>query len=109
MEGRIIGFGERTRYLLDGLPVSKEAFDRAFPDRLDDGGTTCSLSHTPVKGSLALAVHPAQVEEAREQARRHGVPTEYQPDGTPIITSRAHQKALCKIRGVHNNDGGYGD
>jgi hypothetical protein len=37
------------------------------------------------------------------------VPTEFLPDGRPIMRSRAHQKAYLKAYGFKNRDGGYGD
>lgn len=52
-----------------------------------------------------------------ERARKHGIPTSYTKDGKPIITSRAHQKALLKMENEFrpsgdkfiNTDGGFGD
>lgn len=69
------------------------------------------------KASVAFKVHPRQVQEATERAKRHGVPTDYRKDGRPIITSRAHQKALLRMERqtssafdkVVNVDAGYGD
>jgi hypothetical protein len=61
------------------------------------------------KLSEALAVHPDQVPEAVEDAKRKGVPTRFEADGRPVITSRAHQKAYLKAYGFHNRDGGFGD
>lgn len=61
------------------------------------------------KLSDALAVHPKQVQEATERAKRHGIPTYYRPDGRPEIVSRAHQKKLLKLEGYFNRDGGYND
>lgn len=61
------------------------------------------------KASDALAVHASQVEEAREDARKKGVPTDFLPDGRPVFTSRAHQKKYCRAYGFFNKDGGYGD
>lgn len=49
--------------------------------------------------SDALAVNPRQVEAARKFCKDRGVPTDYTPRGSPIITSPAHQKAHAKIRG----------
>lgn len=61
------------------------------------------------KLSDALKVHPRQIPAAMARDKRHGVPTDYHPDGRPIITSRAHQKRLIKSLGYFNQDGGYGD
>ncbi len=59
--------------------------------------------------SDALAVHPDQVPEATESARRHDVPVEFQPDGRPILSSRSRRKAYLKAYGFRDNQGGYGD
>lgn len=62
----------------------------------------------PIK-SLALAVRPAQVTKARAWAEAQGVPTDFTPGGEPIFRSRQHRRDYCKIRGVVDNNGGYGD
>ncbi len=46
--------------------------------------------------SDALAVHPKQVQEATESAKKKGVPTEFLADGRPKFTSARHMKAYCK-------------
>lgn len=51
--------------------------------------------------SDALAVDPSQVPEAIEEARSHGVPTDYQADGTPIIRSKKHKAKLAKALGMN--------
>ena len=106
MKGVIRG----DRYFLDGREVTKAEFDRAFPDQSlagDFGGL--SGASTRPKESISLGVHPTQVAEATESARAKGVPTEFKPNGRPVFTSRAHQKAYCRAYGFRNNDGGYGD
>lgn len=72
-----------------------------------DGVEACRSSNP--KLSDALAVHPTQVAEAVADAKKKGVPTSFEADGRPIITSRAHQKAYLKAYGFHNRDGGFGD
>lgn len=59
--------------------------------------------------STALAVHPKQVKEAMEHAKKMGVPTEFQPDGRPVFTSRQHRKEYMQRYGFYDRDGGYGD
>jgi len=56
-----------------------------------------------------MAVHPAQIEEATASAKAKGVPTEFDREGSPVFTSRAHRKAYCRAYGVHDRSGGYGD
>ncbi len=61
------------------------------------------------KLSDALACHPKHAQKMRDELKKRGVPTDIRNDGRPVITSRAHQKAICKALGVHNRDGSYGD
>lgn len=109
MKGRIVGHGEKARYYLDSREVTKEEFDAAFPDQPLALDGECALSHTSPHLSEGLSVHPNQVKEAEESAKRRGVPTQFLPDGRPIMTSRAHQKKYLRAYGFHNRDGGYGD
>jgi hypothetical protein len=109
MVGRIVFKNDGPVYYLDGQSVSQEEFDRAFPPVREVAGGPTSLTGTSPHASEALAVHPGQVQEAVESAKRMGVPTEFLPDGRPIMRSRAHQKAYLKAYGFKNRDGGYGD
>lgn len=110
MTGRIIGHGEKTRYLLDGEEVTKEVFDLAFPDKKIADNGECSLTGwaRPIK-SDAMAVHPEQIGEVIDRNRKHGLHIEYLPDGRPKLTSREQRKQLMRIEGFHDNNGGYGD
>lgn len=110
MKGRV--FWDRwtgaAHYEIDGREVSEEEFRRRLPPAPDGEGPS-SLSSTPPHLSEGLSVHPDQVQEAIEDAKRKGVPTEFRPDGRPVMRSRAHQKAYLKAYGFHNRDGGFGD
>ena len=53
----------------------------------------------------ALAVHPAQISEAREHARASGVSTDFRSDGTPIMRDASHYKRYRKLQGVHFKNG----
>ncbi len=61
------------------------------------------------KASDAMAVHPRQVPEAIESAKKKGVPTEFLKDGRPLFTSRRHQAAYIRAYGFFNKDACYGD
>lgn len=54
--------------------------------------------------SLSMKVHESQIPEAMAHARRHGVPTNFTPDGRPLIEGRRHQKAYAATRGMFNKD-----
>lgn len=59
--------------------------------------------------SDALAVHPNQIKEATEDARKKGVPTDFSEDGRPIFTSRRHLRDYCVAYGFYNRGAGYSD
>ena len=105
MTGKIIN----DRYYIDNLEVSKEEFDEAFP-ALPGGDTPWMgfIGWKPIV-SDAMAVHPSQVKEAVLDAAKKGVPTEFLPDGRPVLTSRSHRRAYLRAYRFHDRNGGYGD
>jgi hypothetical protein len=111
--GKIVGSGDKTRYLLDMggvkgfVEVSKEAFDKAIQNT--DGIGLPGTSKVKPKKCHPLAVNPRDRKKAEEYAKKRGVPTEFNERGVPIIKSREHQKQLNRIYNVVNYDGGYGD
>jgi hypothetical protein len=115
MRGRIVGFGDSTRYYI-GEPgrekqVSKTEFDEIFKPVEDLGGDGSGLIawHKPIE-SDALAVHPKQIQEAMARNARHGLYIDYNPaDGRPILRDRDQRRRLMKIEKCHDNSGGYGD
>lgn len=74
-----------------------------------DGEAGASLVGWKPIHSEALAVHPKQIKEAEESAKRRGVPTEFNRMGQPVFRTRKHRKEYLKAYGYHDNDGGYGD
>ena len=59
--------------------------------------------------SDAAGCHPDQIPEHIAFDEKHGVKTEYDSTGRPILTDRVHRKKYLKIHGLHDNDGGYSD
>jgi hypothetical protein len=60
--------------------------------------------------SRALAVHPDQIPEVKADAKRHGVEVDFNPkNGNVIFSSRKNRREYCKLRGVVDYEGGYGD
>jgi len=59
--------------------------------------------------SEAAGVHPLDVADARAQAKRDGVPTEFTPDGRVVFRNRRHRKQYLKTVGLVDKQGGYGD
>ena len=75
-------------------------------------GKVVEVQHEVVKGiprypiSLeSLAVHPTQIAEAREHDARHGVKTDYTPDGRPVMRDAGHYRKYRQLHGVHFKNG----
>ena len=60
--------------------------------------------HTWPMTSDALAVHPKQIAEFREHARKSGVPTDFTKTGEPILTSPGHRRKYMKSRGFFDRN-----
>lgn len=110
MKGRII-YGKPKRYFIGDKEVTEEFFLECFPSKLLCHGRPPAgpaLTGWPIV-SDALAVHPLDVAKAAESARRHGVPTDFTPQGQPILRDRQHRKAyLQKVRKVVDRNSYYG-
>lgn len=107
MIGKIVGFGEKAKYIIDGNEVTKAVFDRSFPDKpIGDGS---GLTGWRPLASDALAVHASQVVEAAEDAKNKKVPTDFTKDGRPIFRTREHRKEYMRAYGYFDRSGGYGD
>jgi hypothetical protein len=106
MIGDGIKIDKRGRhYFLDGVEVPARAYRKRYPL----GKQAPTLVRSRRQKSIALAVHPSQVEEASSDAVRKGVPTEFTRDGRPIFESRAHRKKYFQAYGYFDRDAGYGD
>lgn len=103
------GSGAKQTWWIDGRQVSKEEYDAALPNVEEPIGDGSGLVQFKPMESMALAVHPKQVEEANARNKRHGVGVEYRPDGMAMLTSREGRRKLNRLEGFHDNNGGYGD
>lgn len=97
------------RYEVMGILYTEEEYDRKFlAENLARDGD--SLVQFKALASDALAVHPSQIKEAREDARRKGLgDVDFGADGRPVFTSREKRKAYMKAYGFYDRAGGYGD
>jgi hypothetical protein len=60
--------------------------------------------------SIGLGVHPSQVQEFNSWYRENGIAgAGHTPDGACILESRKARNEVLKLRGVRDNDAGYGD
>ncbi len=99
------------RYYFGDKEVTKSEFDASFP--AFDFEAAGSVRGPAMSGypfaSDALAEHPDNVQAAYELSVKAGIPTQFDGDGRPILTSRAHKRDYCKLQNVFDRDGGYGD
>lgn len=54
--------------------------------------------------SDALAVHPKQIKEFSEDAKRRGLSVEFLPDGRAKFKSNMEKRRYAKAYGFHNKD-----
>ena len=102
-------------YYVDGVAVARADFYRLFAadkaklPQVSEGRLVGKKGHGWPKKSFAIGVHPAQRQEAIDQASALGVPTDFDGEGRAVLTDRAHRKRIAKALGYHDCDGGYGD
>lgn len=108
-------YGRVNKYFIDEEEVSREEFDRAFPNRIKDllkknkAPDGARSACWPMKGSDALSVIPSRIPEATASDLAKGVPTEYTSEGQPIFRDRGHRREYLRAYGYHDRAGGYGD
>ncbi len=99
-----------NRYYIGDKEVTQEEYDAAFPPK--PIGETLA-GHSPAcwpQTMEALAVHPAQVDQANARAKAHGIDAIYQ-HGTGLVQvgSRADRAKLIRLEGGYDRSGGYSD
>ncbi len=97
---------------IDGKRVSRKTLLKRYPKAFEDPDLKFKLSSLVGWKPLvsdALAVHPRQIAEARADAAKKGVPTDFMPDGRPILRTRQHRAAYLKAYGFFDRSAGYGD
>lgn len=97
-------YEEAPEYLVDGKRVSKKRYERLFPTK-KIGSFVPGWQKKVV--SESLAVHPDQVQEFVDDAKKLGVPTEFQPSGEPIFTSTDHKRRYCKAYHMRERNAYY--
>lgn len=70
------------------------------------GGTT--TTGWPIV-SKAMGVHRKQVAEANSVMHDHNIGVKFDTEGNAHIPDRGERKRACKVLGLKDNDGGYGD
>jgi hypothetical protein len=88
---------------IDGKPVTLKQWRKVFPKKAGVGVTMDGTGTYP-HNSMAAGVHPRQVGEAMEHAKKNGVPTDFTPDGQAIFTSRNHRRAYLRLLNMRDNN-----
>lgn len=116
MKARIV-YGTRKskdRYYIDEKEVTREEFDAAFPNRVDQLLKTGQMlpAHTTTCWPMiseAAAIHPEQIAEATEWNKKMGDHVKYTSTGEAIFTSRRQRKEHLKNIRLRDKNAGYSD
>ena len=100
-------------YYLNGKEVTAEEF-RASGGKSDWLKAPPMIANTYSEHDPLLSdgcgVMKAQVTECRDSIKLHGIQgAQVHNDGKIRFTSRAARRDFLKMRGLHDNDGGYSD
>ena len=87
------------------VQVTREQYESLFPDKPIGQFETGNWKEPVI--SESSAVHPKQIKEAAMLLKSKGVPTEFLPDGRPILTSPDHKRRFAKARGYTCRDHFY--
>lgn len=108
MTGKIKWTNGKPSYWIDGKQVSVKRFAKLFYKPVEGGQGESLIGWKPL-ASDALAVRPSQIKEAREDAIKKGVPTDFLADGRPVFRTRQHRANYLKAYGFFDKSAGYGD
>lgn len=101
------------KYRINGKTVSKEEWDAKKGAGLDFKSAplgTVAYSESAPLISDGIGCMRAQVSEYREEVKRHGIRgVRILDNGQVEITSRRGRRDLLRLRGLVDNEGGYGD
>lgn len=102
----------KVAYLWNGRPVSRRVFMRRKLKAAKPGVPQIARGATQDRPqlSIGLGVPRFQVDEFNAFYASAGITGAYhRPDGTCVIESRKARNQLLKLRGMRDNDAGYGD
>ena len=102
-------FGAPDRYYVNGREISKELHDGWFPKKEGMPYVPPCEDSWRNRASIAMAVHPKQVEEAKRLAKLNGCNTDYRKSGEPMIKDRGHYKRHQKAMGFVDLTDGRAD
>ena len=76
--------------------------------RKHDRGQRRAIAKWPLH-SEAMGVPAEEAKQYAEYDRTNGVPTSYDGEGRPILTSQKHRREYCRLHGFYDRNAGYGD
>lgn len=96
-------------YRINGKTVSRREFFRK--KRVGGAGAPMlNRAYEKPLESLAAGCHPSQVKEFNAHLASAGIQgATYKPDGTLEFSSRNARREVCRLRGLIDQDAGYGD
>ena len=99
---------------INGETVTKKQWDAREAAGLDFNGAcpmgTVAYTESDPLISEGLGCLPNQIPEMQETIHKHNIKgVRVRKDGAVEFTSRQGRKELCRVRGLHDGDGGYGD
>ena len=100
------------KYKINGKRVTKRHWDAKEGKGIKGGVAMGTVAYTESNPLLSdgLGCMKSQVSEMRETIKRHGISgVKVRDSGQLEITSRQGRKELCRVRGLHDAEGGYGD
>jgi len=97
-------------YKWNGKTISQAEFRKRKPMRRGSGAPMVSKSYARPLESVGLACSKRQVGEFNALYADAGISGAYhRPDGTCVFESRRARNDVLRLRGVRDNDAGYGD
>ena len=99
---------------INGKTVSRKEWDAREAAGLDFNGAcpmgTVAYSESAPLISEGLGCMKNQIPEMRETIRKHNIKgVRVRENGSLEITSRRGRAELCRVRGLVDGDGGFGD
>lgn len=90
-----------TVYKINGKEVSRSEFLKARKVRLGVPYSAKTFTDERCIVSEAAGVHPDQIADSVEHAKRNGVPTHFDSEGRPHFKSFRHQERYLNLIGMH--------
>jgi len=98
----------KSIYHINGKPVTKEEFLARGKGITPGQPPMVQSTGWPLRSHMQ-GCHPDQIPEFQKIDRAHGLSGTYHPDGGVVWQSRKERCKWTELRGLRDNDAGYGD